>query len=640
MAVLTVQNLSISFSQRELFSNMSFDVEAYDKIGFIGANGVGKTTFFKIISGEVSATQGEIFKSKELKIGYMQQHACNHPERSVYLELLSVFDDLMQLENEIEEVTVLLEKQQGKIDELIEKQIYLQEKYENDGGLTYKSRTRSALLGLGFNEDDMAMEVKKLSGGQLSKLSLAKLLLSGANFLLLDEPTNHLDIKSVEWLESFIKDFRGGIIVISHDRYFLDAVTNKTVEIEHQKAITYKGNYTQFIKKKEEAEETLKNKYENDMKEIKRIEGIIAKQKKFGQAHNYVTIASKQKQIDRVKDELVTPDSEVEKLSFKLSPDKESGQDVLICKDVEKSFGDKKIFSNVNLHIRKGERVFLLGANGCGKTTLFKTINGIYNTNGEVKIGSNVEIGYFDQVQADLGLENTVLDEVWNTYPDMEQSKVRGALGAFMFSGDDVFKLIKNLSGGERARIALLKLMLKGANFLLLDEPTNHLDTSSREALEKTLSEYGGTMLLISHDRYFINKLADKIVSFNKDGIETTIGDYDRFVEKEKERKQEAVIDDKKEKRVNHDYFAKKELKSNIRKTKTKISRCEKEIEETEKEIEKLEEELQEEKVVTNFELLTEISIKIDKLKQRNDELLIEWEDCVEELEKLEINDI
>ncbi len=635
MAVLTVQNVSVNFGERVLFNNVSFDVEMYDKVGFIGANGVGKTTLFKVISGEMTSSSGEVIKNKDIKIGYMQQHACSNPTRSVYFELLSVFEDLQQLEIEIEKVTSLLEMQQDDMDKLIEKQLYLQEEYENRGGLTYESRTRSALTGLGFSNEDMQMEVGKLSGGQISKLSLAKLLLSGSNFLLLDEPTNHLDISSVEWLESFIKDFKGGIIVISHDRYFLDAVTNKTVEIEHMKAITYKGNYTSFIKKKEEAIETLANKYENDIKEIKRIEGIIAKQKKFGQAHNYITIASKQKQIDRVKEELIAPESETEKLTFKLSSEKESGNDVLICKGLEKSFSEKKIFSNIDLHITKGEKIFLLGANGCGKTTLFKTITGEYETRGEVLLGSNVEIGYFDQVQADLHLEKTVLDEVWDTFPDMTQTRIRSALGVFMFSGDDVFKEIKKLSGGERARVALLKLMLKGANFLLLDEPTNHLDTTSREALEKTLKEYGGTMLVISHDRYFINKLADKIVTLKSDKLDISIGDYDRYIEKENDKKVDKVIE-KKIKKSNNDYFIKKELQSNIRKTKTRLDKCEREIEENEENIDDLEKELQQEDIVADFTKLTEISKTLEELKTKNDKLMEEWSIIQEELEQLE----
>ena len=636
MAVLTVQNLSVSFGERVLFSDVSFDVETRDKIGFIGANGVGKTTLFKVISGEINPTEGDVVRNKELKIGYMQQHACNNPKRSVYFELLSVFEHLQDMEKEIESVSQLLENQQGDLNKLIEKQLSLNEKYENEGGLTYKSRTRSALSGLGFNEDDMQMEVCKLSGGQLSKLSLAKLLLGGANFLLLDEPTNHLDIASVEWLESFIKDFKGAIIVISHDRYFLDAVTNKTIEVEHNKMMSYIGNYSAFIKKKEEYNESLKNKYENDLKEIKRIEGIIAQQKKFGQAHNYITIASKQKQLDRVKDNIETPDSEVETLSFSLSPNRESGNDVLICKELEKSFGEKKLFSNVDLHITKGEKVFLLGSNGCGKTTLFKTILGLYKTSGSVQLGANVDIGYFDQVQADLTLEKTALDEVWDEFPQMSQTKIRTALGAFMFSGDDVFKKIKYLSGGERARVALLKLMLNGANFLLLDEPTNHLDTASREALEKTLSEYGGTMFVISHDRYFINKLSDKIVTLTADKAEVCLGDYDRYAQRVKNIKTSEIVEQKKEKRNNNDYFAKKELQSNIRKAKTKIERIEKDIEKTEQEIERLETELTQESVLTDFERLTELTNELEKVKITSEELLENWSISQEELENLE----
>ncbi|MGN0550896.1 MAG: ABC-F family ATP-binding cassette domain-containing protein [Acutalibacteraceae bacterium] len=636
MAVLSVQGLSVAFVERVLFENVGFEVEQRDKIGFIGANGAGKTTIFKILAGTLQPTNGAVIKSKDVKIGYMQQHACTNPDRSVYDELLSVFSHLQEAEKEIEAITNALEKGKDNADSLIERQLYLQEKYENEGGLTYKSRTRSALLGLGFTDEDMNTQTKKLSGGQLSKLSLAKLLLGGANLLLLDEPTNHLDISSVEWLEGFIRDFKGAVIVISHDRYFLDAVTNKTMELEHKKITCYTGGYTEFINKKEKLNEDLKRKYENDLKEIKRIEGIVEQQKRWGQKHNFITAASKQKQADRLKEQLVVPDGELDTLSFKLTPKAESGNDVLICTGLEKSFGEKTLFKNVDLHITKGERVFLLGPNGCGKTTLLKILKGIYETSGEIKLGANVDIGYFDQVQADLNPDKTALDEVWDSYPDMTQTQVRTALGSFMFSGDEVFKPVKNLSGGERARIALLKLMLKGANLLLLDEPTNHLDASSREALEKTLGEYGGTMFIISHDRYFINKLADRIITLSENGAASFLGNYDRYIEKQKGKEAQAKTEQKKEKQGNNDYFAKKQLQSEIRKTRTRLSKCEQEIENTEQRISELEQLLQSEETATDFERLTELSAELENMHTQNERLMEEWTEIQEQLETLE----
>ena len=477
------------FIERNLFTDVSFDVEERDKVGFIGANGVGKTTLFKILNGEISPVSGTVTFSKNVRPGYMEQHACNNPRADVYHELLSVFDYLSDMETEISALAHQIDNKSGNLDELVERQTMLIEQFERAGGLTYKSRTRSALLGLGFSENDFTMPVGNLSGGQRSKLCLAKLLLSQSNMLLLDEPTNHLDIDAIAWLEGFLRDFKGAMIIISHDRYFLDNVTNKTIELEHNRAMVYKGSYSEFVKKKESVNESLKNKYEHDLKEIKRIEGIVEQQKRWGQAHNFITAASKQKEADRIKDGLVAPESELETMRMHFEPRCESGNDVLICKNLAKSFDNKQLFKNVDIHIRKGERVFIIGGNGCGKTTLFRILTGKTPMNcGEYDYGANVEIGYFDQMQQNLDLSKTALDEVWDTFPNMTQTEVRSALASFLFKGDEVFKPLSKMSGGERARVSLLKLMLKGSNFLLLDEPTNHLDASSREELEKNFA--------------------------------------------------------------------------------------------------------------------------------------------------------
>ena len=358
MPALSVRNLTMTFIEHNLFTDVSFDVEDKDKIGFIGANGVGKTTLFKILNGEISPVSGTVSFSKNTRVGYMEQHACNNPAADVYHELLSVFDDLKNMEFEISELTKSIDSGSGKLEELVEKQTSLIERYENAGGLTYKSRTRSALLGLGFSESDFKMPVGNLSGGQRSKLCLAKLLLSQSNLLLLDEPTNHLDIDSVNWLESFLKDFRGAMIIISHDRYFLDSVTNKTVELEHNKAMCYKGSYSEFIRKKEAYNESLKNKYENDIKEIKRIEAIVEQQKRWGRERNFITAASKQKEADRIKSKLVTPDSELETMRMHFNVKCESGNDVLICKNISKAFGDKKLLRML-IYIYVKANVFL-----------------------------------------------------------------------------------------------------------------------------------------------------------------------------------------------------------------------------------------------------------------------------------------
>ena len=633
MPALSVRNLTMTFIERNLFTDVSFDIENNDKVGFIGANGVGKTTLFKILNGEISPTSGTVTFEKNTRVGYMEQHACNNPRIDVYNELLSVFDFLDDMEKEISAVTNDIDNKNGDLNELVERQTQLIESFENLGGLTYKSRTRSALLGLGFKESDFTMPVGSLSGGQRSKLCLAKLLLSQSNMLLLDEPTNHLDIGSVNWLEGFLRDFKGAMIIISHDRYFLDKVTNKTIELEHNRTMCYKGAYSEFIEKKKAYNESLKNKYENDIKEIKRIEGIVEQQKRWGREHNFITAASKQKEADRIKAQLVTPDSELETMHMHFEPKCESGNDVLICRGLAKSFGEKHLFKNVDIHIRKGERVFILGANGCGKTTLFKILTGkCPQDSGEYDYGANVQVGYFDQMQQNLDLSKTAIDEVWDAFPNMTQTEVRCAMASFLFKGEEVFKPLSKMSGGERARISLLKLMLKGGNFLLLDEPTNHLDSSSREELENTLKEYGGTLLIISHDRYFINKLADRVLVMSPDGVTEYLGNYDYYLERTKseigENKAEKATVNKE--KPQNDYFLQKQKQSEERKRKTRLNKAEAEIERLDGEIEKTQALLSSEEVAADYEKLIELTNRLEQLRQEQEEQYLIWEELSE----------
>lgn len=631
MPALSVRNLTMTFIERNLFTDVSFDVEERDKVGFIGANGVGKTTLFKILNGEISPVSGTVTFSKNVRPGYMEQHACNNPRADVYHELLSVFDYLSDMETEISTLAHQIDNKSGNLDELVERQTMLIEQFERAGGLTYKSRTRSALLGLGFSENDFTMPVGNLSGGQRSKLCLAKLLLSQSNMLLLDEPTNHLDIDAIAWLEGFLRDFKGAMIIISHDRYFLDNVTNKTIELEHNRAMVYKGSYSEFVKKKESVNESLKNKYEHDLKEIRRIEGIVEQQKRWGQAHNFITAASKQKEADRIKDQLVAPESELETMRMHFEPRCESGNDVLICKNLAKAFDDKQLFKDVDIHIRKGERVFIIGGNGCGKTTLFRILTGKTPMDcGEYDYGSNVEVGYFDQMQQNLDLSKTALDEVWDTFPNMTQTEVRSALASFLFKGEEVFKPLSKMSGGERARVSLLKLMLKGSNFLLLDEPTNHLDASSREELEKTLLDYSGTMLIVSHDRYFINKIADRILLLTNNGVKEYLGNYDYYLERTTVEKQGVVLtESKKEKKEKpqNDYFLQKQKQSEERKRQTKLKKAESEIERLDEEIAKTQELLSSEEVAADYEKLMELSKLLEDLQKQQEEQYGIWEE-------------
>ena len=448
MAVLDVQNLTLSFGEKTLFSNVSFDIKEKEKVGLIGCNGAGKTSLFKIITGEYTPDDGACFISKNSRLGYMEQHTCSE-NKTVWDELVSVFDELAVIEKRLEEITVLLTNGEGNQAELIEEQDRLNTIFTRDGGLTYKSMTRSALIGLGFDEDDFAMPTAKLSGGQRSKLILAKLLLSKADFLLLDEPTNHLDIKAVEWLEGFLKDFNGACLIVSHDRYFLDKITTKTVEIENKKCRSYIGNYSEFLVKKAAEQKAIEEKYENDMKEIARLEGIIEQQRQWNREKNIKTAESKEKVVERIKAQLVVPDSKVARIRFDFTSKCVSGDDVLSVINLKKSFGDKTIFSNTSFEVKKGERVFLLGDNGCGKTTLLKVLMKDYAPDdGTFKFGSNVLTGYFDQVQAKLDLTKTAIEEVWSSFPSMSETSVRSALAAFLFKGDEVYKNLSDCSGG------------------------------------------------------------------------------------------------------------------------------------------------------------------------------------------------
>lgn len=621
MAVLDVQNLTLSFGENTLFSDVSFDIKEHEKVGLIGCNGTGKTSLFKIITGEYTSDSGNCFISKNAKLGYMEQHTCSE-NHTVYGELISVFDDLIKIEKQLEQISADLMEGKGDSKSLIEKQDELTEIFTRDGGLTYKSMTRSALLGLGFGVEDFDLPTSKLSGGQRSKLILAKLLLSKADFLLLDEPTNHLDIKAVEWLEDFLKNFSGACLIVSHDRYFLDKITTKTIEIENKKCRCYTGNYSEFLIKKSAEQKAVEEKYENDMKEILRLEGIIAQQRQWNREKNIKTAESKEKVIERIKAQLVVPDSKVERIRFSFSPKCVSGEDVLTVTDLKKSFGSKEIFANASFNVYKGNRVFLLGDNGCGKTTLLKILTkDLSSDGGSFKFGSNVMTGYFDQVQEHLDLTKTVLEEVWSTFPAMSETSVRSSLAAFLFKGDDVYKVLCDCSGGERARVALLKLMLGGYNFLLLDEPTNHLDAFSREELENTLLNYSGTMLIVSHDRYFINKLATEILELTPTGIVEYQGNYDEYIQR-KQNIQAVSVAKKKEEKKPNDYKLKKERQSQLRKMKTRLAKCEEEIEKTEIIIDEINEKLSS----SEYEELMVLTSQLEAENKKRDELYEEWE--------------
>ncbi len=625
MSLLTAQNLTFGFLDGVLFKGAAFKVEETDRIGLIGANGTGKTSLFKLIIGEYSANEGGIVRGKDVRIGYMEQYLECDDNQTLYNEALTVFSDVAKMEAELEEITERLLTESNI--ELIERQVKLTEEIERRDGLVYKAKTKSALLGLGFSENDLNLKVNSLSGGQRSKLSLCKLLLSNTNLLLLDEPTNNLDIDAVTWLEDFLVKYKGAIIVVSHDRYFLDKVTTSTMEIAHKKLTLTMGNYTFFQKLKAERELTIEREYEKTITEIKRIEGIIEQQKRFNQARNYITIASKEKQIERLKETLVVPDKALKSVHFSFKTDVRTGDEVVNVKDLAKSYPDKKLFSNFNLSVFREERVFLLGPNGCGKSTFLKILNKEAQQDyGTFRFGSNVKIGYFDQNIDKLHSDKTVLDEVWDMYRHFTETEIRSALAMFLFCGEDVFKKVSLLSGGERAKISLLKIMLSKPNFLILDEPTNHLDITSREVLENALLDFDGTMLVVSHDRYFINKLASKTVYLTHDGAVNIDGNYDSYLEyRQNTVETEKTVAEKKP--VVNDYKLRKEKASNERKRKTRIAKLEAEIEETETTISVLESEISSPEISGNYEKLLEYTNNLDDLRNQLEDMYSEWEE-------------
>ena len=638
MAIFNAKDITLYFGAEMLFGGVTFEVEKGDRIGLVGVNGCGKTTLFKAIRGDIEYDGGEFVKSKDAVLGYMEQHVIRESSVSVYDEVLSVFAPLMKLEGELEEINS--EVAGGSpTHEQLEKQMTLRERFEAEGGLTYRTRAMSSLLGLGFSLPEQEKPVSVLSGGEKAKVQLAKLLLSGANLLLLDEPTNHLDIAASTWLEKFLLDYKGAYIIISHDRYFLDTVTTRTFELENKRLTAYKGGYSAYRKKKEEDLEIAWRHYENQLEEINRIKGIIEQQKRFNQERNYITIASKEKQIERLEADLVKPQTLPKKLRFAFHCTDPVTDEIMTARNISMSFDGEKLFGGVDIEVRKGERVFLLGANGSGKTTLFKILmKQLAPETGNVVYGPGVRAGYYDQLMTGLSDDKTVINEIWDAYPKMTQTQVRTALGSFLFGGEDVFKKIGVLSGGEKARVALLKLMLSGCNFLLLDEPTNHLDINSREALEDALAGYGGTVFIISHDRYLINKIATRLYKLSPDGAQSINGGYDDYLAAaEGASVLTAAKLDKPETDSSNklDYKRRKELQSDIRKLTTRVSRAEARIEELESEIAGINGQMQSPEISADYGKVAELSAKLVELQTELDEQTEEWAETSEKLEEI-----
>jgi ATP-binding cassette subfamily F protein 3 len=640
MAILTVNNVSLSFGEENILNDITFEVQKGEHVGLVGVNGSGKTTLFKVLTGEYTADTGSVTFGKDTVPGYMEQHVCRDFHKTAFEEVMTVFSHLLKMERELEDLGNMLSKPLPEEDmhRLILRQTELNDRFVDGGGLTCRSRARSALEGLGFTAEQIENRVGVLSGGQKAKLQLAKMLLGGANLLLLDEPTNHLDIQAVEWLEDFLKNYNGAYVVISHDRYFLDKVTSRTLEMEGTHLTSYKGNYSTYLNLRAEKRLAMERVYENTKKEISRIEGIIEQQRRWNQERNYVTIASKQKMIDRLESTLEKPEAEPESIRFRFKASRRSGNDVLTAEDLSISFdGNPPLFSHVNLEIKRGEKIFLIGPNGCGKTSLFKILLEQYQPDtGFVKMGAGIDLGYYEQSQLSLDDSKTVIDEIWDLHPRMTQAEVRGALAVFLFKGEDVFKPVGGLSGGERARILLLKLMLSKANFLLLDEPTNHLDIGSCEALEEALAGYDGTLFVVSHDRYLINKLADKVYVLGKNGADLYIGNYDDYLEKrEQQLQQQPEI--QAAPKVNL-YKLRKEYESELRKKRNALQKTETAIEENEAAAEELQKKLEDPAVAADYAAVCETTEQLDQLRAQGEELLNQWTQLSAEIEEMEAN--
>ena len=635
--ILSCQGISKSFGEKVILEDASFHIEEREKAALTGNNGAGKTTLLRIIMEEIHADAGQVVLAKDKRIGYLAQYQDVQGHLSVYEELLSTKQYIIDMEEHLRAMEVQMKNASGEeLDRLMNSYTRLTHEFELENGYAYKSELMGVLNGLGFTEEDFTKQVATLSGGQKTRVALGKLLISKPDILLLDEPTNHLDMESIAWLETYLLNYPGAVFIVSHDRYFLDKVVTKVIEIDAGQVRMYAGNYSAYAEKKAQLRDAQYKAYLNQQREIKHQEAVIVKLKSFNREKSIKRAESREKMLNKVQ-RIDKPVEVQSQMRLSLEPRVVSGNDVLTVEDLAKSFPQQKLFSNISFQIKRGERVALIGNNGTGKTTMLKILNGLLDADaGSFSLGAKVQIGYYDQEHHVLHAEKTIFEEISDTYPTLTETQIRNMLAAFLFTGDDVFKVISSLSGGERGRVSLAKLMLSEANFLILDEPTNHLDIASKEILEEALNSYTGTVLYVSHDRYFINQTATRILDLTNQSVVNYIGDYDYYLEKKEEltekyapSAQEATEETKEEtpSEGKLTWQQQKEEQARKRKQENELKKVEKRIEELETRDKEIDDTLVLPDVCTNVGRCAELSREKDKIQAELEELYEKWEE-------------
>lgn len=640
--VLACNDIKKTYIDNHVLQDVSFHINEYDKVALIGQNGCGKSTLIRIIMGEENADSGDVILSKDLTIGYLPQNALLNSDRSIYDEVLSEKQDLIVLEKNIEEMHEIMDSLSGEaLDEMIKRANDASFEFEQKGGYVFKSEVKGVLLGLGFSEDEFDKSVNKLSGGQKTRVALGKILLRCPELIILDEPTNHLDMNSIAWLENYLLNLKKTVLVVSHDRYFLDRIVNKVVEIEDGKATSFDGNYSDYAVKKEMLVTALKNAYIKQRAQIEHQEAVIDKLRSFNREKSIKRAESRVKVLEKIE-RLEKPKDSNDEMKLYLKPRFESGKDVIDVVNLSKAFGNNKLFEGVSMSIKRGEHVAIIGDNGTGKTTLLKIINDIESADGgEIRLGTNVSVGYYDQEHHVLDDSKSIFDEISDAYPTLNNTEIRNVLAAFLFTEDDVFKLISNLSGGEKGRVSLAKLMLSNANFLILDEPTNHLDIASKEILEDALNSYEGTVLYVSHDRYFINRTADRILELKYNSFTEFLGNYDYYLEKKDSIVRKTVSENKvvnKETSVSEskaDWRAAKEKQAQLRKLNNQLTEIETRISKLESEQNNLNEEMLKPENAVNSAKLNDISRRLNEIEEELMGLMTDWENVSEQIDSL-----